>query len=360
MNQLYRLKTFFTLALLFVSFGCKTISNSSHSTYGVEKGDEVFSIAILPDTQYYTREIHGGTMQMFHDQVDWIRKNRKTENIAYVVHLGDITDRNTELEWTRAKDAMYKLEEDNIPYGMAVGNHDEYPNETFKYGNPATFYTKYFGTEHFKNKPWYGGQLETNGNSDNHFDVFTANGQKFLAMYFGYNEENKRVKERDVAYEKRVMHWADSILEKYADHKAILITHSMLNRTKTTKSEIMPGTSREDVMPDFTRQGKQIYSMAKNHPNVFLMLGGHIAGEGFRRDEYNGNVIKTYLADYQSRRNAPYESVEDRNGGNGLMRLMRFNTTKQTLSVITFAPRANGEIIKEEDGDSQFTEPLYK
>jgi hypothetical protein len=113
-------------------------------------------------------------------------------------------------------------------------------------------------------------------------------------------------------------------------------------------------------MPTFTKQGTQIYNMAKKHPNVFLMLGGHIAGEGFRRDEYQGNVIKTYLADYQSRQNAPFGGEKDRNGGNGLMRLMRFNTTKQTLSVITFAPRASGEIIKEEDGDSQFTEPMFK
>jgi len=39
---------------------------------------------------------------------------------------------------------------------------------------------------------------------------------------------------------------------------------------------------------------------------------------------------------------------------------MRFNKSKQTLSVITFAPKSNGQILKEEDGDSQFTEPLFK
>jgi len=255
---------------------------------------------------------------------------------------------------------MYKLEADNIPYGVAVGNHDEAPNPEFIQGNPNTIYTKYFGSDHFKNKPWYGGKLEINGNSDNHFDVFTANGDKYLAMYFSYNEENRLIKLRDTAYENKVMHWADSVLNRYADYKAIMITHSMLSRTKTTKSEIQAGTDREAVMPEFTKQGRQIYAMAKKHPNVFLMLGGHIAGEGFRRDEYQGHVIKTYLADYQSRRIAPYQTNEDRRGGNGLMRLMRFNKSKQTLSVITFAPKSNGQILKEEDGDSQFTEPLFK
>ncbi|MDF3077638.1 MAG: hypothetical protein K0S09_1527 [Sphingobacteriaceae bacterium] len=360
MNLYSKFKLICIAALVGNALSCTTTSISSHSDFGVSKGDQVISIAVLPDTQYYTHEVHGGNMQMFHDQIDWIRKNRKNENIAYVVHLGDITDRNVDEEWLRAKDAMYKLEEDNIPYGMAVGNHDEAPNITFKQGNPNTLYTKYFGTEHFKSKPWYGGQLEVNGNSDNHFDLFSAGGQKFIAVYFAYNEENRLIKQRDLAYEKRVMAWTDSILNKYADRKAIMITHSMLNRTKTTKSEVMYGTDREDVMPTFTKQGTQIYNMAKKHPNVFLMLGGHIAGEGFRRDEYQGNVIKTYLADYQSRQSAPFGGEKDRNGGNGLMRLMRFNLTKQTVSIITFAPRASGEIIREEDGDSQFTEPLFR
>ncbi len=39
---------------------------------------------------------------------------------------------------------------------------------------------------------------------------------------------------------------------------------------------------------------------------------------------------------------------------------MRLNKTKQTLSVLTFIPQANGAVIKETDGDSQFTDALYK
>jgi predicted MPP superfamily phosphohydrolase len=353
-------KRVLTTFLIIASIGCKTTSYTSTPPYGVDKGDNYFSIAVLPDTQYYTAERYGGTMQMFTDQIQWIKSNRKNEKIAYVIHLGDITDRNTLVEWDRAKDALYQLDEAKIPYGLTLGNHDEAPNETFVQGDPNTIYTKYFGTEHFKDKPWFGGSVEKNGNNDTHFDVFSANGDKFLVMYFSFNEENRLVKVRDTAYEKKVMHWADSVLNKYADHKAIMVAHSMLNRTKTSKSEIMPGTTTEDEVPEHTKQGKQIYNMAKKHPNVFLMLGGHIAGESFRRDELNGNVIKTYLSDYQSRRVAPYTDPAKRDGGGGLMRLMRFNKTKQSLSVVTFAPKANGQIVKEEDGDSQFTHPLFK
>src|SRR5690606_6158792 len=148
--------------------------------------------------------------------------------------------------------------------------------------------------------------------------------------------------------------WADSVLKKHSDRKAIMIAHSVLNRVDSLGGHFKPGTNSNLYKPNFTRQGGVIYNMAKVHPNVFMMLGGHISGEAFRRDEFEGNTIKTYLADYQARRNAPYTSDVYRNGGGGLMRLMQFNTTKQTIVTTTFAPQADGTIISEIDGDSHF------
>ena len=65
-------------------------------------------------------------------------------------------------EWQIATNAMYRLEDqsatlrlDGIPYGCAVGNHDQEPN-----GDPdgtTTHYNRYFGTSHFAGKPYYGG-----------------------------------------------------------------------------------------------------------------------------------------------------------------------------------------------------------
>jgi hypothetical protein len=348
-------KWLFTAAFLLASFGCKTQLHTAVPAYGVERGDQFFSIAVLPDTQYYTALKNGGTMQMFENQIKWIRDNRKSQNIAYVIHLGDITDHNKSVEWERAKTAIYKLEEDNIPYGLAVGNHDETPNGNPSKGDDNTDYTKYFGKSHFQGKPWYGGAMGGNDNSDNHFDVFTANGQKYLAMYFVYNDPNNKSYSAD--YEKKVMHWADSVLTKYSDHKAIMVTHGMIGKPKGSNSNFVPGEGNNNEPGNFTPQGKVIYNMAKNHGNVFLMLGGHISGEAFRRDVYSGSTIKTYLTDYQSRRNPPY-GEKDRNGGNGTTRLMKFNTSKQTLSVVTFIPTPNG-VVFETDGDSQFTEPLF-
>ncbi|WP_018627409.1 metallophosphoesterase [Niabella aurantiaca] len=342
--------------LLFLGLGCKT--TAPVTGYGVDKGDAYFSIVVLPDTQYYTAMRHGGNMSMFTNQISWITKNRRTEKIAYVIHLGDITDHNAEEEWVRAKNEMYRLDRYQIPYGLAVGNHDQTPNSKPAAGDPNTGYSKYFGKAYFKTKSWYGGGMGATNNNDNHFDLFTANGQGFMVLYLVYNQPGHKY--HNPGYEAATMQWADSVLTAHPGRKAIIVSHGTIGRPKSSNSNFVPGQGTNTKPGPLTNQGKVIYEMAKHHPNVFMMLGGHIAGEAFRRDTFQNNVIKTYLTDYQSRRNPPYAGAEDRNGGNGLMRLLRFNTSKQTVSALTFIPQKDGEVIFETDGDSQFTEPAYQ
>lgn len=78
---------------------------------------------------------------MFQNQITWIRENQEANNIRYVAHLGDLVDHGEQKmhEWERASQIMYQLEEptagfpQGIPYGIAVGNHDQQP-----LGNPAS------------------------------------------------------------------------------------------------------------------------------------------------------------------------------------------------------------------------------
>ncbi|MDQ0640316.1 hypothetical protein QF042_003881 [Pedobacter sp. W3I1] len=95
--------------------------------------DDEFAIIVLPDTQYYTSEKSDGKKEMFSAQTEWIAKNAAKENIKYVIHLGDISDDGEKFpqQWVNAAESMYKLEKpqsgypQGIPYGMAVGNHDQ-------------------------------------------------------------------------------------------------------------------------------------------------------------------------------------------------------------------------------------------
>lgn len=348
----------------------KSVSSSADAGRDLEENeqeqqssDEFFQIAVLPDTQYYTSEKHGGTTAMFQQQIDWIKANRETAKIAYVIHLGDLVDHgeNEPDEWTRAKNILYQLETpqaglpDGIPYGLAVGNHDQTPNGFPGQGGTDSGYGQYFGKNHFSGRSYYGGAYGSSNNNDNHFDLFTAAGENFIVLYVEFNTPGNA--NYSQAIESKVMNWADSVLNAYSNRKAIIVSHSILNRPAGSNSNLIGGQGNNNTASAFTNQGDVIYARMKNHPNVFLMLSGHISGEGFRRDEYNGHVIKSYLSDYQSRRNSPY-GTGDRNGGNGLMRLMKFNITQQTLSVRTFAPRPGSNIL-ETDGDSNFSKPLY-
>jgi hypothetical protein len=327
--------------------------------------DKYFQIAVLSDTQYYTSEKHNGTMAMFHSQIDWITANQKKEKIAYVVHLGDVSDHGDQypVEWERAKEAMYKLEKplpglpNGIPYGVALGNHDSTPN-----GDPTgtkNGYEEAFGRKRFLGRNYYGGSFKDSNVNDNHYDLFSANGEDFIVLYIGFNEQNDK---KPGAYkpdlEQEVFAWGTEILNKYAKRKAIIVSHSILAKGKGSNSNEIPGQGANDKPGIFTSQGRKIYHHFKNSPNVFLMLCGHRSGEALKIDTYNGHTIKSILTDYQSRKNEPFGD-KDRNGGNGILRLMKIDQTKQELSTTTFVSK-EGKIIEELDGDSKFTVPLYK
>jgi hypothetical protein len=87
-----------------------------------------------------------------------------------------------------------------------------------------------------------------------------------------------------------------------------------------------------------------MYNSFRDNPNVFLMLSGHVPGEGRRTDVYEGNTMHSVLSDYQSRTN----------GGNGWLRIMEFDPAANMINVKSYSPYLNQF---EEDGDSQFSLP---
>lgn len=331
----------------------------------VKTEDKKFQIAVIPDTQYYTSKKHGGTVAMFQYQIDWIKENQKTNNILYVTHLGDLVDHGEQqmIEWERASKIMYQLEEyttefpDGIPYGIAVGNHDQEPLGNPAPGGTEDGYNFYFGKNRFQNREYFGdayiGSNNEENNNDNHYDLFSVDGEKFLVMYIEYNEPGHE--EYDLEIETDVLKWAQQVLKDHSGYKAIIVSHSILARPKGSTSITTGGEGDNSLESEFTKQGKRIYESIKKSPNVFLILCGHRSGEGLRKDTFNGNTIKTYLSNYQSREDAK----GNRNGGGGLMRTMEFNLTKNTITVKTFSPSPN-QVTLENDADSNFTMPLYE
>lgn len=324
--------------ILSLQFSLGTQLTTSASTQSPISNDDEFTIAIIPDTQYYTSEKRGGKKEMFDAQTEWIAKNAVKEKIAYVIHLGDISDDGEKFpeQWVNASKSMYRLEKpqqgypEGIPYGMTVGNHDQTKSQ-FPLTGITAQYNKYFGVDHFQGKKWYGGHYRDN--NDSHYDLFEAGGVKFITIFFEYDSYDEDIEPLNK--------WASDLLEKYTDRKAILISHSILHFNKTA------GTN-EKAFPKFSRQGQRIFDRMKSYPNVMMTLSGHVGdhGEGYRQDGYAGNIIKSILTDYQSRPD----------GGHGLMRLMTFSKSKDLIRFRTFSPYTGEE---ETDKDSKFTLPWF-
>ena len=112
-----------------------------------------FTLVALPDTQIYAQSYP----QHFHAQTEWIAENRDRLNIKFVLHLGDITKRNTPEQWENAKAAMSRLDS-RVPYALAPGNHDYGPG-----GNASdrtTLMNDSFPVKDFAAQPTLGGVME--------------------------------------------------------------------------------------------------------------------------------------------------------------------------------------------------------
>ena len=278
-----------------------------------------FTIVVLPDTQNYTAGRQGGTPEIFKAQTEWIAENRDQFNIVYVAHVGDcVNHADREEEWVHANEAFSHLEgADPIPYGIAVGNHDKYIYRSLPvlidgiHLETTQLYNRYFGVSRFKNKPWYGKNYGSD--NDNFYHLFSAGGLDFIVIFFEYNAGSD------------VLGWADLVLKKHKERRAIVVSHSLLK---------LDGT--------FGFQGRATYDVLKDNSNFSLMLCGHVLGEALRQDTYKGNVVHSLLSDYQGREN----------GGDGWLRIMKFSPQKNKIQIRTYSPTLEKYEI---DSDSQFT-----
>jgi hypothetical protein len=275
-----------------------------------------FSLIGLPDTQYYS-ELYP---HIFLSQTQWIAANKDALNIAFVSHYGDCVQNGDqfESEWQNADAAFDVLETvmlpDGIPFGVAVGNRDQSPG-----GNPdgtTNFYNQYFGEARFTGITYYGGHYGSN--NDNHYEYFSASGLDFIIIHLEYDNSPDQV----------ILDWADSLLTTHANRRAIVVTHHMLGTTTNSDS--------------FSVQGQAIYDALKDHSNLFLLLGGHVAKEGQRTDIDNDNIVHSLLANYSSRVN----------GGDGWLRIHEFVPASNVINVKTYSPYIDQY---ESNGDSQFS-----
>ncbi|MEJ7691828.1 hypothetical protein [Daejeonella sp.] len=331
------------------------------------KTDE-FSIIVLPDTQNYIQNLRGvANRDMFRDQVEWVVANRKRYNIAYVTQLGDLsqsinmtktsnaamgdTARAISEERFRACDSIMRpLDAARIPYGIAVGNHDQFPYAGDAVGNSTELFHKWFvnqgiGKSRFADKPFFGGTRE--GDSyDDHYDLFKAGGRKWLVIYLEFDDDQ----EKNIADDEARNSWALGVLKRYPKHSGIIVTHYAAN-IKGNK---------------LGKQGQMFYDKMKDQPNLALILGGHIANfkgdvNYFPLSREGMNPVRTYVSDFQSL--TPDGTVEKVNGGNGYLRIMKFSVKENKVTITTMSPYLEKRSLPNQfanDPQHQFQKPIFE
>ncbi|MES2923539.1 MAG: Ig-like domain-containing protein [Verrucomicrobiota bacterium] len=300
-----------------------------------------FSIGTLPDTQFYaegattTDPTKTGRAPTFGAQTQWYLDNRNSAvmpNLAFISHQGDIVENGDSLpgQWPIADEAMKRIENPStsflpygIPYGVTPGNHD------FGTGGgtgTTTLYNQYFGIPRFAGRNYYGDGYS--GNNLSSYQLFSASGLDFISISLEYNSGAKSTYQAQ-------LDWADALLKAHPNRRALVTTHWMVNTGN-------PAT--------FSTQGQNIYDDLKDNPNLFLLLGGHVAGEGRRSDTFEGRTVHSVLQDYQGRTN----------GGDGWLRYFVFSPANNTITAKTYRvsnPLNPAPGTFETDADSEFVLP---
>ncbi len=282
-----------------------------------------FTVAVLPDTQFYSETYP----DQFLAQTQWIVDNRESRNIACVLHLGDITNRNTPREWENATRALEQLD-GKLPYFLSPGNHD------YSAGGRATDRTtlmsEYLPVSKFKDLPTYGGTYDKEPERiENCWHTFEAGGQKFLVLGLEFGPRAD------------VIRWANEVVAKHPDHGAILITHAYMYYDDTRYDWHAKGTEQRwnphsygvaKATEDDVNDGEELWTKLVSKQENFLMtLNGHVLFDGLGRTTTPtpaGRQVPQMLVNFQMKPN----------GGDGWLRLMEFRADGNSVQTYDYSP----------------------
>ncbi|PJE97290.1 Tat pathway signal sequence domain protein [Streptomyces carminius] len=257
-----------------------------------------FTVAVLPDTQYLF-DADSADPAPLRETFRYLVAERGRKNIAFVAHLGDITEHGTREETGLAADTFRTLHR-KVPYSVLAGNHD-IPGSTDdqRGGSP---YLDAFGPRRLASVPTFGGASPDGYNT---YHVLRAGGRRWLVLALDW-----RVSDRGVR-------WVQDVLDGHPRLPAILTTHDLAHADAG-------GTAR------LSSHGQRLWdAVIDRNDQIFLALGGHYWPPG-RTVLTNraGNDVHVHITNYQDR----YY------GGAAMLRLYSFDLVRDTVDVETFSP----------------------
>ena len=285
-----------------------------------------FTVAVLPDTQNYSERFP----EQFNAQTEWIVDQQRDRGIACVLHLGDLTNRNTPREWENALAAMNRLD-GKLPYFMAVGNHDYSEGGVCK--DRTTLFNEYFPLSKYRDLPEFGGVYDKEPDRlENNYHLFSAGGRDFLVLSLEFGPRAD------------VVRWANEVAARHKDRAAILITHAYMYSDDTRYNWEKYGRKQSwnphaygvaAATNGDVNDGEQLWrGLVSRHDNFILTLNGHVLNDGLARlttATPSGREVPQVLVNFQMKPN----------GGDGWLRLLEFKADGRTVQTYDYSPTLN-------------------
>ena len=268
------------------------------------------------------------------EQMKKLAAKKDEWNIRYVIHLGDLTQKNivkdhTNLsQWELASKALKVLDDANIPNQPATGNHDYKQTglnsenkceDTYFGGHGNSHFKEYFNAERYSGKSW--APTIFKNSTESMYGTFKIGNIKFLVITLEF------------AARKETLCEADRIISAHPDHHVIIEMHNYLYTNNQLDTH-----NFYDVL--YGAGGKQATKeLTERHGNVFLVVAGHVSGSFYRETVKgtNGNIIREMLVDYQDETpNHTCGVVDDlNNSGNGWVRRIVIDPKNGTMKATT-------------------------
>ncbi|MEX2114504.1 MAG: metallophosphoesterase [Pirellulales bacterium] len=282
-----------------------------------------FTVAVLPDTQNYSERYP----ETYLAQTNWIVENQKDRNIAWVLHLGDITNNNAVAEWENAQRAMRVLD-GKLPYSLVPGNHDYSAGGDCQ--DRTTLLNDYFAVGQYRETPTFGGSYDREPDRlENSYHLLSAEGRDFLvvALEFGPRRD--------------VVRWANEVVGKHKDRAAILITHAYMYYDETRYDWKKYGDKQRwnphnygvaKATADDVTDGEELWNeLIAKHENFVFTLNGHVLNDGLGRTVTAtpaGRDVHQVLVNFQMKPK----------GGDGWLRLLEFRADGKTVQTYDYSP----------------------
>ncbi|MFJ8186547.1 LamG-like jellyroll fold domain-containing protein [Streptomyces sp. NPDC096105] len=256
-----------------------------------------FALAVLPDTQYLF-DADSADPEPLRATFRYLVNQRAEANVAFMTHLGDITEHGTRDEIDLAADT-FELIDGRIPYSVLAGNHDIASGDDQRGDSP---YLDAFGPQRFASAPTFGGSSPDGYNS---YHLLHAAGRTWLILALDWRTSATGLR------------WAQGVLDAHPALPVVLTTHDLV-------------WADEDGVAQLSDNGRRLWdSFVRRNDQIFLALGGHYwpPGRTVLKNDAD-NDVHLHITNYQDR----YY------GGAGMIRLYHFDLVRNVVDVETFSP----------------------